>query len=449
MGNISALILFIGDAINFVETFKDPIAENAAHIYISALPFAPSHSFVSQHYLPQYPHTLAVKGGPQAWSDKYKRVSVTRACLSLDGTRIAAVFAGGTLCIYDTTTGQAILPPLRADCPRSVIFSQDGKLVATGGYTLQLWNAETGEEVESFDIDACSLAFSPDGTCIAAACGWRSKDHYVRVFNLELAMTNSHHYIWPDRQGIRRLNGEVSVSPFVGHEMEVHSVAYSPDGKQIASCSEDRTVQVWDVSTGSATFNLRTDFWNYSVAFSPDGTQILAFSIELINVSTGSGTRLADELTLSSVFSADGRFIASATYTSTTCKIWDVSTHQTIVQLVGHRDSVYSVAFFPDGKQIMSASEDGTIRVWDVDLLEERGEMDGWQVNRPNMSRNWNFGPEGEYLFWTPYPFRHARNTLVIGGCAKIDVSNFVHGDEWVKCREPLVEQGKGWWLFS
>jgi WD40 repeat protein len=80
------------------------------------------------------------------------------------------------------------------------------------------------------------------------------------------------------------------------------------------------------------------------------------------------------------------------------------STHQTIVQLVGHGDSVDSVAFFPDGKQIMSASDDGTIRVWDVELLEERGEMDGWQVKRSGSV--WGqfriFGPEGEYLFWTP-----------------------------------------------
>jgi hypothetical protein len=86
----------------------------------------------------------------------------------------------------------------------------------------------------------------------------------------------------------------------------------------------------------------------------------------------------------------------------------------------------------------MSASRDGTIRVWDVELLEERGEMDGWQVKRGDSNRYWIFGPKGEHLFWTPLPFQHTRNTLVIGECPKIDFSNFVHGDEWVKCREPL-----------
>jgi WD40 repeat protein len=203
----------------------------------------------------------------------------------------------------------------------------------------------------------------------------------------------------------------------------------------IASGSHDGTVRIWDVSTGDRrTFSTVSD-WISSVAFSPDGTQIAA-GLTLINLSTGSYTRLGNNLVRSWAFSADGRFIASGTSSSypSVCQIWDASTHQSIVQLVGHSDSVRFVAFFPDGKQIMSASWDGTIRVWDVDLLEERREMDGWEVDEDQ----WIFGPKGECLFWTPLPFRHTRNTLVIGKCPKIDFSNFVHGDEWVKCREQL-----------
>ena len=119
-----------------------------------------------------------MKGGPQTWDDFEKEpVSVIRACISLDGTRIAAVFADKTLCVYDATTGEAIFPPFEVDeCPLSVIFSRDGKLVASGGEALRLWNVQTGEEVESFDINVYSLAFSPDGTCIAAGCDRRDID---------------------------------------------------------------------------------------------------------------------------------------------------------------------------------------------------------------------------------------------------------------------------------
>jgi WD40 repeat protein len=405
-----------------------------------------------------------VKGGPQTWDEK-EPVSVRRACLSLDGTRIAAVFADGTLCIYDTTTGEVILPPFKVDKePRSVIFSRDGELVATGGQALRLWNVQTGEEVESFDINVWSLALSPDGTCIAAGCAGSGDDgeggddgaggddeegggngegregsYNIRVINIELAAKIPHPYVPPGGGGIKLLKGEVPPSPFEGHKGPVYSIAYSPDGKQIASSSEAGTVRVWDVSTGSRrTFSTDSKYIP-PVVFSPDGTQIAA-DLTLINLSTGSLTCLDDNIVYSSAFSADGRYLASGTFNLAAFRIWDASTHQTVVQPVGHRDDVLSVAFFPDGKQIMSASVDGTIRVWDIELLEERGEMDGWEVKQSvrDASRYWIFGPEGEYLFWTPFPFRHTRNTLVIGECLKIDFSNFVHGDEWVKCREPL-----------
>ena len=118
------------------------------------------------------------------------------------------------------------------------------------------------------------------------------------------------------------------------------------------------------------------------------------------------------------------------------CYIWDASADEIVLQLVGHTLDVTSITFFAEGKRIMSASKDGTIRVWDVQSLERR-EMDGWRMER-SRGGFWFLGPAGEHLLWTPFIFRHARNTLVIRKCPTIDFSNFVHGDEWVKCREPL-----------
>ena len=88
----------------------------------------------------------------------------------------------------------------------------------------------------------------------------------------------------------------------------------------------------------------------------------------------------------------------------------------------------------------MSALHDGTNRVWDVEWLEERGKMDasGWRM-KLDVDGFWILGPEGEDIFWTPLPFRHAKN-FPIGECLTIDFSNFVYGDGWVKCREPLIE---------
>ena len=391
-----------------------------------------------------------MKGGPQTWVElEEEPVSVTRACISLDGTRIAAIFANNTLCIYDTA-GEVILPPFEVDeFLWSVIFSRDGELLASGGEALRLWNVQTGEEVESFDIDVYSLAFSPDGTCIAAGCKGRyindkfdrGGSYNIRVINLELAKISyfrTNDFITSGGECIKLLKGEVQHSPFEGHAGNVLSVAYSADGKEIASCSsDDRSVRVWDVSTGESRTFPAHSHGIYSVAFSPDGTKLVS-ATTLFNLSTGSLTRLAFDSTEKVdplAFSSNSRFLALGS-SRMTCQIWDTSTHQNIVRLIGHTDVICSVAFFPDGKQIMSASEDGTIRVWDVELLEDRGKMDRWQ-----MYGYWIVDPEGEQLCWTPLPFRHSRNTLVIGKCLTIDFSNFVHGDRWVKCREPLLSR--------
>ena len=397
-----------------------------------------------------------MKGGPQTWDElREQPVGVRRACLSLDGTRIAAIFADKTLCIYDSTTGEVIRPPFEVDDnPWSVVFSPDGKLVASGGQALRLWDVQTSEEVESFDIDVYSLAFSPDGTCIVAGCkgiksytrGDEDGSYNLRVINLDLAakITDFHAGVFMPSvgEGINLLKGEVEHSPFEGHAANVNSVAYSADGKQIASCSNDKTIRVWDVSTGSRrTFRETYSHWHSTsfVAFSPDCTQI-ASDLALFNLSTGSRTPHGFGKVGLAVscfaFSPDGRYLASVG-SELGFRIWDASSHESIVELVGHKRDIPSVAFFPDGKQIMSASHDGTIRVWDIELLEERGEMDWWRM-KWSMGEDWILGPAGEHLFWTRLPFIHRRYTLVIGKCMEIDFSNFVYGDDWEMCREPL-----------
>ena len=433
-----------------------------------------------------------MKEGPQTWDELEKEpVSVKRACISLDGTRIAAVFADKTLCIYDATVGDAILPPFKVnEYPPSMIFSRNGKIVALGGRKLRLWNVETGEKVQSFDIEVYSLALSPDGTCIAAGCEARntpqgrryrdsdgmdmSNSYNIRVINMGLVKIpdDNDPFVKLRLTGRIQLKGEILSSPFKGHKDHVRSVAYSADGKQIASCSNDWAVRVWDVSTGSSrTFKSDSNEIHSVAFFSPDSTQIVS-DIGLFNLFTGSFTPhtfgnekkaislfgISKKKTVSVfgdfkkvitpssgnrekagfpfAFSADGRFLTSGSPSRMACQIWDIKSHDSIVQLSGHIDHVASVAFFPDGK-MMSASEDGSIRVWNIELLKDREEMDGWRIVKGKDGR-WILGPDEEHLFWTSLPIQHTRNTLVIGKCLKIDVTNFVHGDEWWKCGAPL-----------
>ncbi|WP_413173240.1 ribosome assembly protein 4 [Anabaena azotica] len=205
-------------------------------------------------------------------------------------------------------------------------------------------------------------------------------------------------YLKPNEQPINRA---LNVNTLQGHESWVRSVVFSPDGKQLASGSDDKTIKIWDVTTGKVLNTLKGhESWVLSVVFSPDGKQLASGSqdktIKIWDVTTGKVLNTLkghESSVLSVVFSPDGKQLASGS-DDKTIKIWDVTTGKVLNTLKGHESSVLSVVFSPDGKQLASGSYDKTIKIWDVTTGKVLNTFKGHE----NLVLSVVFSPDGKQL---------------------------------------------------
>jgi WD40 repeat protein len=303
---------------------------------------------------------------------------VNAVAWSPDG-QILAASAGNQVYLYQRQNKQRIALLSIGALTQALFFSPDGSLLAAGSRDglLRIWTIsekfpESGEgvstptwQVIAHKKGVNSLSFSPDGRLLASG----GNDGMARV--------------WEAKTGNQ-------ISAMIGGAFSIPGLAFSPDGTTLAIMNSNM-IRLRDLETKRIIGSLRAENPLYSIAYHPDGSLIaagdsngqillwdpakayrtssLAYPKPVILQSQAIKSNSSSNLIWRLNFSPDGRQLASASGDGTV-RLWDVKRHDLLLILSDHRGAVTSLAFSPDGKQLASGSLDATVRIWDLPVLK-------------------------------------------------------------------------------
>ncbi len=257
--------------------------------------------------------------------ERYRRKQAKIAfavAFSTDGNILLSGIVGGDkVSFWEAATGRELDDRLAGhNSVRRLVFSPKGDVLAVASYgdTIQLWDFNSRKKIGSLRLPGkpwgvLCLAFSPDGSKLAAA-GAGQSDHQI--------------YLWDLATGRE-------IQAFPGHQRPVWDVVFFPDGKRLASASEDQTIRLWDIATGR---EMRR--WTAH----PKGVTCLTLA-------------------------RDGKTLISGGGDNTLC-LWEAATGKELGRWADHHSAVTALALSRDGTTLASGDKTGTILVWKLDRVK-------------------------------------------------------------------------------